>query len=60
MLPTAFKAVNEQHNAESQAITIAARKSAPNELKLGRSLVPEARVALQPKVNVRRSERKRY
>jgi hypothetical protein len=44
MLPTAFKAVNEQHNAESQAITIAARKSAPNELKLGRSLSlkPEA------------------
>jgi hypothetical protein len=36
--------VNEQHNAESQAITIAARKSAPNELKLGRSLSlkPEA------------------
>jgi hypothetical protein len=43
----------------SQAITIAARKSAQNELKLGRSLSlkPEAH---QPKVNVRRSERKRY
>lgn len=41
-----------------QAITIAARKSAPNELKLGRSLPkPEAH---QSKVNVRRSERKRY